>query len=220
VPLTLACEQWGLKLTFITVITILNILGMRWISRLSVLFLIIIVAPFFCMFIVFWADHRLEYSNILWYVPPLKEIQWGAFISTVVWSFGGFDSMGSMAGEVKGGRPTIMKGILGSMPLVMVNYLFPLIIGILIYPEWAQWQSGFFTKVAGRVTPWVKYFMVGSSILSNFGQYNAAMAPLARVSGPWPEPRVEPRNYQEFWPSPIVVILAPFDPSLLFSSLE
>eukprot|EP01119_Soliformovum_irregulare_P010477 TRINITY_DN2583_c0_g1_i1.p1 TRINITY_DN2583_c0_g1~~TRINITY_DN2583_c0_g1_i1.p1 ORF type:complete len:477 (+),score=95.86 TRINITY_DN2583_c0_g1_i1:67-1497(+) len=175
-------EEWALKLSFILVLTVINILGMRWISRASVFFLIIIVAPFFCMWIVFWVQGRLHWSNdALNYVPPMKEIKWGTFISTVVWSFGGFDSMGSMAGEVKGGRPTIMRGIIGSMPLVMVNYLFPLIIGILIAPDWQDWQSGYFTVVASRVTPWVHYFMVGSSVLSNFGQYNAAMAPLARV---------------------------------------
>jgi len=35
---------------------------------------------------------------------PSKDIQWGLFLSMVIWSYGGFDSMGSLAGEVKGGR--------------------------------------------------------------------------------------------------------------------
>jgi len=89
--------------------------------------------------------------------------------------------MGSLAGEVKGGRRTFITGIFGSMPLIMVNYVYPTIIGYQIARKWQDWESGYFTDVAFMLSNWLGKWMVAASALSNFGQYNAAMGPLARV---------------------------------------
>jgi len=112
---------------------------------------------------------------------PTKDIQWGLFLSTVIWSYGGFDSMGSLAGEVKGGRRTFVQGITGSMPLIIANYFVPVILGYSINSNHSNWVSGYFTTLAYKEASWLGAWMVAASALSNFGQYNAAMAPLSRV---------------------------------------
>jgi hypothetical protein len=32
--------------------------------------------------------------------PPFQQVDWGVFLSTVIWSYGGFDNMGGMAGTI------------------------------------------------------------------------------------------------------------------------
>jgi amino acid transporter len=176
-------ESWAIKISFVLFVTILNILGLRWVSRLSVLFIVFILSPFFAEGILlgvrggFKGMSTKEYFNI----PPINEVQWNLLLSTTIWSYGGFDSMGSLAGEVKGGRKTFITGIIGAMPLIMVNYIYPTIIGFQIARKWQDWQSGYFTDVAFMLSDWLGKWMVAASALSNFGQYNAAMGPLARV---------------------------------------
>jgi len=148
-------------------------------------FLVVVLAPFFIE--VFLVIYRHELNvNILLEVPPFAYVEpnIGVFLSTVIWSYGGFDSMGNLAGEVKGGRKTFLLGILGSFPLVFLNYFFPIFVGYSINPVYQDWQTGYFTNIAYMVTTkgqWLGIFMVIASAISNFGQFNAAMAPMARV---------------------------------------
>jgi len=173
-------QTYLLKIGFILLNTVLNIGGLRWISRLSIFFLIFVISPFIAEFIMVGLKHEVK-AHELAYIPPMDEINWGVFLSTVIWSYGGFDSIGSLAGEVKGGRGTFMKGIFGSIPLIFLNYFFPIWFGYCIDPHWTDWQSGYFTKVAYQLTKWLGIWMVAASAVSNFGQFNAAMATQSRV---------------------------------------
>jgi len=176
-------EIWLLKGGFILLNTVLNVLGLRWISRLSLGFLIFVLSPFICEFILVIMHHDLDVS-LLKYTPPVHDIQWALFLSTVIWSYGGFDSMGSLAGEVKGGRKTFMMGIMCSFPLIFLNYFFPICFGYSVQSNWSLWQSGYFTTIADLVKTrgnYLGYWMVAASAISNFGQFNAAMAPMSRV---------------------------------------
>jgi amino acid transporter len=180
-PLTLSdLERWLLMFAFILFNTGINILGLRWISRLSVFFLVFVLSPFLVEIVLVLYHHELQVDAVK-YIPPRSDIQWGLFFSTIIWSYGGFDSMGSLAGEVKGGRGTFMLGIFGSFPLIFVNYFFPIFVGYSLDTHYQDWVSGYFAPVAYRVSNWLGIWMVAASALSNFGQFNAAMAPLARV---------------------------------------
>ena len=50
--------------------------------------------------------------------------------------------MGALAGEVKGSKGTYIKGILSSFPLILGNYIIPLLFAYLVIPDYAQWTSG------------------------------------------------------------------------------
>jgi len=178
-----AYQNWLVKLSFILINALLNILGLRWISRLSVFFLIFVLSPFVWETIVVAYEGKVDFE-LLRFVPEYNDMNISVFLSTVIWSFGGFDSMGSLAGEVKGGRKTFMTGILGSFPLIFVNYFIPIVIGYSVDSNWKCWDTGYFGTVSYEVPRAAHYlgpWMVAASALSNFGQFNAAMAPLSRV---------------------------------------
>ncbi len=73
--------------------------------------------------------------------------------------------MGSMAGEVKGGRPTFLKGIIGSLPIIVANYFGPIMIGLPFSPNIQLWNSGWFTTLAQNIAPWLGGWMVASSFI-------------------------------------------------------
>ena len=62
-----------------------------------------------------------------------------------------------------------------------MNYLFPLIIGYAVIPNYKDWSSGYFTNVAYAISNWMGIWVVAASVVSNFGTYNVAMASVARV---------------------------------------
>eukprot|EP01087_Luapelamoeba_hula_P009332 TRINITY_DN2405_c0_g1_i1.p1 TRINITY_DN2405_c0_g1~~TRINITY_DN2405_c0_g1_i1.p1 ORF type:complete len:396 (+),score=39.51 TRINITY_DN2405_c0_g1_i1:180-1367(+) len=170
-----------IKLGFVVLGVGINLWGITWISRLSLAMLLFIVSPFLAEFIAAYAYGTHYHWNKLLETKNLSEIQWGVFLSTVLWSYGGYDSVGSVAGEVKGGRPTFIKGISASLPLAIANYFAPVAIGYSLHPQVEDWQSGFFTKIAYDEASWLGIWMVAASCIANTGTYIVTMASLSRV---------------------------------------
>lgn len=124
-------ERFGLSLFFCLVTIGINIVGFRWVSRLSAVILVVLFSPFFAL--LFWEIATGKIHSVDW--AALKDIpSWdyvgprmSTFVGTCVWAFGGFDSLGNIAGEISGGRRTFFLGLLITMPLLLCNYTFPLI---------------------------------------------------------------------------------------------
>lgn len=140
-------------------------------------FLVAVLAPFIVEIAMVIQRHELD-IHALRTIPPVHDIQWAVFLSTIIWSYGGFDSMGSLAGnhifplvisdhfklgEVKGGRSTFMRGLLGSFPLIFMNYFWPIFIGYSIDTNYQDWTSGYFTPLAYKLTKWLGIWMAASS---------------------------------------------------------
>lgn len=101
-------------------------------------------------------------------------------ISTLVWSYGGFDQMGSLAGEVKGGSRTYILGVIGSFPFIQLNYLSPVMAGWLILPDRSKWQAGAFHVVADQVSNWFADWILAAACVSSFASYVTGLPPVAR----------------------------------------
>jgi len=91
--------RWVLGIIFVAISFLVNIWGINYLSRLSWVMFGLIFLPFIM---------------INFYIPfghPPKDINWSVLISTVVWNLEGYDSLGSVAGEVKGGKKVFIAGI-------------------------------------------------------------------------------------------------------------
>jgi len=147
---------------------------------MSLLFILLIFSPFMgALGLVILG--KIFDINLLLEMPPLKSVQWSVLISTCIWSNGGFDYVGALAGEVKGGQRTFMIGLLCAFPLVFVNYMIPIVICYMPNPDFALWQPGYFTVVAYKMNVWLGRWMAFGSAVSNFGQFSAGLAPTARI---------------------------------------
>jgi len=100
------------------------------------------------------------------------DIKWGILLGTMVYAYGGFDSLGSFAGEVKGGRRAFIAGIFGILPFNILNYMIPVCLGYMVHPHYKDWQSGYFTSIGFDLTIWLGIVMTCSAELSNFGMVN------------------------------------------------
>jgi amino acid transporter len=113
--------------------------------------------------------------------PFLQDTQWGLYFSTLVWSFGGFDSIGSAAGEVAGGLRSFACAFLLTIPLVMINYAVPVLVGYGIQRDYKTWESGYFSTIGGMVSSGIGKMMIVAAVLCSAASLNAAYVPCSRV---------------------------------------
>eukprot|EP01126_Amoeba_proteus_P043876 TRINITY_DN4840_c0_g1_i14.p1 TRINITY_DN4840_c0_g1~~TRINITY_DN4840_c0_g1_i14.p1 ORF type:complete len:356 (-),score=43.36 TRINITY_DN4840_c0_g1_i14:90-1157(-) len=169
---------WLLNFFFLFVIMVINMNGVQWVSQLSLPILIAVFIPFVTEFIMIFVLHRRVYWESLGEIPT--QVNWSVLLSTSVWSFGGFDTIGSLAGEVKGGTRTYICGLAGALPLTLFTYVFPVILSYLVFPYREKWGDHTFTDVAFTYTQSLGVSMLIASVLSNFGQANANVAATSR----------------------------------------
>jgi len=174
--------RWVLDLVFVAMCFLVNIWGIKYLSRLSWVIFGIVWLPF--IIINFWIPFgqprvNIEFSNML-YIPDIKSVKWSVLISTAVWSLGGYDYVGSVAGEVKGGKKAFVIGILATFPLNLINYLYPLTLTYIVDGNDANWQSGYFTQLTRNHFPyWLGIMMVISAVLANFASSASVMSQLS-----------------------------------------
>ena len=80
---------------------------------------------------------------------PARTIDWATFVSTLVWCFSGWDTLGSFADEVRRPQWTYPVGILLCLVLVTLNYMVPIMVGLVVFPDTHRWSSASCGEGAG-----------------------------------------------------------------------
>lgn len=102
-------EAMMVQVGFLAVVVIINIIGVDFLSRLSLAILFVILLPFIIEVVAIPAEGYFEPRAVL-DTRKFGDIDWALFISVIIWNLDGFDIMGAMAGEVEGGRSTYIRG--------------------------------------------------------------------------------------------------------------
>jgi amino acid transporter len=183
-------ERFGLSVAFVVVTMGINIVGFRWVSRVSGLIMVLLFSPFFCALgweIATGRVHTMNWSSLAevpsWdYVSP----NMSSYVGTVVWAFGGFDSLGSIAGEIEGGKKTFFMGLLLCMPLLLLNYTFPLVVTFPLDSNVTQWGLSSSTLDLTKVlhvdgTEWLWILAVTGALAATFAQLSSAIMSFSRV---------------------------------------
>jgi len=159
---------------------------LRWMSKISLILFVIVWSPFVAIFILDIIDGRTPWKSLL-DTPALGNVNWGLFISNLVWNFGGFDFIGGVAAETEG-KHTYVNGLLLSFPVVFFNYFAPTIFCYFAHPRFSDWKSGYFTFIAKELYPWLGYWMIGAAVISSFASCLNGLAPLSRTVADFAEP--------------------------------
>eukprot|EP01090_Pellita_catalonica_P020291 TRINITY_DN7181_c0_g1_i1.p1 TRINITY_DN7181_c0_g1~~TRINITY_DN7181_c0_g1_i1.p1 ORF type:complete len:528 (-),score=60.97 TRINITY_DN7181_c0_g1_i1:447-2030(-) len=189
-------QAWLIKVSFVTFLVLINFVGLSLVTRLSLVFMFMIMAPF-VLEVAESIALGYMHPKALADVPPASDINWGLLISTYVYAFGGFDTLGVFAGEVKGGRKSYLGGIFGVLPLDICNYIIPIGFGYMIRPDYKEWESGYFTTVAYTIGSWLGILVVIASAISNFGVVNQVAA-LSRTLWAMAKPKHQEKKLPTF----------------------
>jgi len=170
-------ERWSIGAGLIAAVTWLNIRGTRLVGASSVLFTLLVLAPFAAM-VVLGAPH----------VDPAKwlhrgdNITWPLLLSTLLWNTSGWDNAGCCAGEVENPNRAYPRAMIFTVLLVTAVYLLPVAVGVGIDPNSASWKEGDFPKVAALAAgPWLGRWLTLTGMISAAGMLNALLCTSARV---------------------------------------
>ena len=190
---------FAIRFVLLIVAIVTNFMGPKVVSFVSLALLAFMFIPFVCILIVLATDGKLasiDFGAVIGDIPAFSEVNWPVLLSTLVWLLGSFDSVGALAGEVKGGKKEFLTGVMATLPVSYANYIGPMLICLIAVPNWRLWtgKDASFNLIATGIAPWLGNLMTVASLLAMFGQGVAGIAFVARqfwscgVLGLLPEP--------------------------------
>ncbi|MBQ3106338.1 MAG: APC family permease, partial [Eggerthellaceae bacterium] len=185
IPMTDAAT-YALKVGMIVIFTVVNLMGLREVGKVSTVLSVCIVLAFALVAIVGFLN---------WQTNPMTPVMpedysiihsVGGGLCICVWMYCGYERISNMAGEMK--NPLVIpKGLKIAMPLVALSYILPTIAGLAALPEgsWANWstEGGFDSSSVGYATvlttylgPAWGYIFLIVAILSQCAIFNTYLA--------------------------------------------
>ncbi|CAI5744767.1 unnamed protein product [Peronospora destructor] len=147
----------------------------QWMQWSSVIMSIFVLAPFIL------EPLSVETFNLATWGSVAPDIEWSLFLSTILWNYQGWDSLGCVAGEVKDGGRTYPIAIMIAMILITINYAFPVGIGIMVQSDISQWHEGSLETIAMTTAPWLGVWVGVAAVVATLGEFNVVMACSSRA---------------------------------------
>lgn len=150
--------RWLAAVSFIGILTWLNIRGIRIVGAAAVALNAFLIAPLVWMVIA--ALPRWQFNPFEPFSAghaPLDGLSAG--LALAVWFHSGYSEVSTAAEEIEQPRRTIPLVLLIVTPLVIVSYVLPMTAGLAATGGWQTWESGHFSTI-GR--------MLGGPILGHW----------------------------------------------------
>ncbi|RMZ56200.1 hypothetical protein APUTEX25_002390 [Auxenochlorella protothecoides] len=159
----------GLNLT----LTYLNYRGLHVVGNAAIVMTGLTLAPF--VIITLLGLPHLKPANLV--KSDWSAVQWFPFFNVMFWNLNYWDSVSTLAGEVRNPGKTFPRALAGAVVLVVASYLLPLIVGLSYSADAADWDLGYFAVVGDRVGGrWLGWAVVGAAMVSQVGQFEAEMS--------------------------------------------
>uniref|UniRef100_A0A0E0CD72 Amino acid transporter transmembrane domain-containing protein n=1 Tax=Oryza meridionalis TaxID=40149 RepID=A0A0E0CD72_9ORYZ len=156
------------------VLTLLNYRGLTVVRWVAICLGVFSLLPFFVMGLI--ALPKLRAAR--WLVIDLHNVDCNLYLNTLFWNLNYWDSINTLAGEVKNPGKTLPKALFYAVIFVVVAYLYPLLAGTgAVSLNRGQWTDGYFadiTKLLGDA--WLMWWVQSAAALSNMGIFVAEMS--------------------------------------------
>jgi len=170
-------ERWLTGVAVVSVVTWMNVRGIRLVGLSSMIFTLVVLAPFAALVAI--GAPQVQSSN--WFARA-DDIQWALLLSVLLWNTSGWDNAGCCAGEVANPDRTYPRAMILTVTLVTAVYLLPLSVGVGVARDWSAWKEGYFPQVAAAAGgPWLGTWLTLAALVSAVGMLNALLCTSARV---------------------------------------
>ena len=132
-------ERWGLAVVLIAIFAYVNIRGLQLASWIFVVLQVIVFVPFMALAVLGFAHwHYDPFHPIL--LPGVSLVGGvGVALSVGIWMYSGFESLSTMAGEIKSPQRVIPRAVMFTLPVVLVFYVLSTMGGMAAVGHWADW---------------------------------------------------------------------------------
>ncbi|XP_006647741.2 polyamine transporter PUT1 isoform X1 [Oryza brachyantha] len=156
------------------VLTLLNYRGLTVVGWVAICLGVFSLLPFLVMGLI--ALPKLRPAR--WLVVDLHNVDWNLYLNTLFWNLNYWDSISTLAGEVKNPGKTLPKALFYAVIFVVVGYLYPLLAGTGAVPLGReQWTDGYFADIAKLLGgAWLMWWVQSAAAVSNMGMFVAEMS--------------------------------------------
>lgn len=219
--------QWAIAALVIAFFTGLNVRGARAIGASSILFSLLLLAPFAAMAAV-GLPRAIEAGGAA-FQPFVPEGQtWfsamAAGMYVAMWNYLGWDSATTVAEEVEDPARAYPRSLFWCTVLTIMAYLVPAWIGLALYGRAEEWKEGMWPEIAAAVGgSGLGIAMAGAALFSAMGLFMAAMLAASRIPFVLAEDRLLPpalANVHPRFGTPWMAILVSGVLYLAFTSLS
>ncbi len=171
-------QEYLFKASVIIVFTYINIRGIRDVGAVSTIISILVLMAFGLVAAVGFAQWQT--NPFVPFIPPgqtlLQSVGYGLAIG--MWVYSGYESMSTVAGEIKDPQ-VIPRATLLTVPLIMAVYILPTMGGLASLGRWSEWaaEGGLtYGDVVTQVAPALGVFFVFIAIIAQFSIFNTYIA--------------------------------------------
>jgi amino acid transporter len=183
-------ERWTIGVAVISVVTWLNIRGIRLVGIASMVFTLLVLAPFAVMVLL----GAPQVQPAVW-LNRTSHIDWALLFSILLWNTSGWDNAGCCAGEVQRPERNYPRAMAAAVFVVTLVYLVPIAVGVGVATDWPAWKEGYFPNVAAQIGgSWLGMWLTVVGLLSAAGMLNALLCTSARVPFAMAERGMLPRG--------------------------
>ena len=183
-----AWTRWAVAIVLIAIFAYINIIGLKVASWLLVVLQIIVLVPFAALAAIGLANwHFNPFDPIL--LPGVSLLGgMGVALSVGIWMYSGFESLSTLAGEIKDPQRVIPRALMITLPVVICFYVLSTMGGLADVGEFARWGTsgdnpldfmGVGAEVGGQV---LRYLFFAAMLAGNFALFIAFLAAGARPS--------------------------------------
>jgi amino acid transporter len=171
-------ERWLTGVGVISFVSWLNVRGIRVVGFTSVVFTLLVLAPF----VVMVGLGAPKVDTVHWFARAAV-IDWPLLLSTLLWNTSGWDNAGCCAGEVIRPNRTYPRAMALTVALVTAVYLLPVAVAVSADTQWANWQEGHLPEIAAAIGGgWLGTWLAVAALISAVGLFNALLCTSSRVS--------------------------------------
>jgi amino acid transporter len=167
-------------IVIVIVCALLNIAGVRAVSKTSVWLLLLLSAPF--ALVVVLAPFR--YGALLNAVttPTTSTVDLIGGLLICMWNYMGWDNASTIATEVEDPQRTYPKAMMGSVLIIALCYVLPVAAVWLTGLAPSAWETGSWADIAGILGgPLLRIALVIGGMVSAFGMFNALVMSYSRL---------------------------------------
>lgn len=175
-------QSFAIRAAMIIVFTYINIRGVREVGKISTILSVLVIFAFMAVAVVGllnWNTNPVQpftpepiegVGDLILYI--------GAGIAVGMWMYSGYESMSTLAGEVKNPQ-VIPKATLISIPLIMMVYIIPTIGALASVGRWDEWSAngvGYETVMTEYIGGGMEIAFIIVAVLAQFSIYNTYIA--------------------------------------------
>ena len=176
-------QNFLVKAGIVLFFTAINYLGIKEVGRITSILMIFVLstlAIFTVLGVMNW-----QYNPVVPFIPEgqtfMQSIGFG--VAFCIWVYSGYESMGTMSGELENPE-VIPKATLLTIPVVITVYVLPIIFGLASYGQYDLWSAdtgvSFVTIIGSFGIPGLVLLFTLGAVACNLSLYNSYLASASR----------------------------------------